>query len=120
MVEYKVGDVLTLKVPVVQGRLGPIIKIAGSPLPVPGHPDWEVGGVYVLDESLIVGCERPLHVGDKVYVKSRSPTKYDLIRPAIIMAELPDEPDIFMVQYDRYKNYWYRKHRSELTKDTNQ
>lgn len=75
MTKYKVGDVLTLKVPVVQGNKGPIIKIGNHTIVVPGHMSYIDGGI---DRALIVE-HTPAPwvpaVGDRIkYKGSREPS----------------------------------------------
>ena len=55
MAEYQAGDVLTLKVTVTKDNHGPIIKIGGRSVVVPGHPNHHAGGNDRLEKELIVG-----------------------------------------------------------------
>lgn len=122
--EFKEGDVLTLRVGVYNGVHGPAWALGPNTTKyaLPGNPVFQKAGLDYEEgfKAALISHESPLRVGDRVVVKSARPHGGYLARPATIMAELPGEPDIFMIQYDRYKNYWYRKHRSDLSKDTSQ
>lgn len=105
---YKVGDVLTLKVPVIQGENGPCIDLGPvkdgqtNRVRVPGHQHIDRSGG--LDPKFIVGCESPLRVGDKVYPKSEYRSDGVSFEGGTIMSVHPDGR--FMVHWPRISENW--------------